>query len=259
MSNRIESDTILSPDELARFSARGWVRLRSAFPPAAAARMHEFMWEQLRLRHGADPNDPTTWHWSSNGLNRNASNPVYRDVGSPRMRGAITQLLGHSPWKMPDHWGGFLVNAPHGGDAAWRIPTDGWHWDQQPGASLFVFTLYAPLGPREGGTLIVDGSHHLIRRFYSSGTVVGKRKKALTREFNRSHPWLGRLTGVAPCSSDRVAEFTADTVDADGITLRVSEVTGDAGDAILCDGCIYHVAPPRVGPRPRFLCVKSIS
>ncbi len=259
MNDNIASDIVLSPDDLAHFSKRGWVRLRSAFPPEAAVRMQDFMWEHLRQCHGADPNDPTSWRWSANGLNRTRHNPVYRDVGSPRMRGAITQLLGHSQWKMPDHWGGFLVNAPYGGDRDWRIPTDGWHWDLQPSPSLFVFTLYAPLHSREGGTLIAEGSNHLVRRFYAKGTSGGSRIKALKREFNRSHPWLERLTGISPCTGDRVAELTKTTVDSDGIALRVSEITGDAGDAILCDGCIYHVAPPRVGPRPRFLCVKPIS
>ncbi len=252
------STAVLSPEEFAHFSERGWVRLHSAFPREAAERICAFMWDHLRQRHGSDPADPATWRWTVNGLNRTAHDPIYREVDSPRLRGAITQILGHSRWRAPARWGGFLVDAPHGGDEDWRIPTDGWHWDGLPCPAIRVFTLYAPLAPRDGGTLLADGTHRLVRRFLANRAITDPRMGILHREFNRSHPWLARLTGAEPCSSDRIAEFTATTFDADGLPLRVSEVTGEPGDAVLCDSSIHHARPTRIGPRPRVLCVTGV-
>ncbi len=183
MSGSISPDTVLSADELAHFAEHGWLRLRAAFPPDAAERMRAFMWEQLRLRHGADPEAPATWQWSVNGLNRSARHPVYNEVASPRMRSAFTQLLGHANWTMPAKWGGFLVDAPNGGAEAWRIPADGWHWDLPPCSALFVFTLFAPLAPHEGGTLLASGSHRLLRRWFAQRGIAASCKAALKREF----------------------------------------------------------------------------
>jgi hypothetical protein len=81
----------------------------------------------------------------------------------------------------------------------------------------------------------------------------------MKKAFNRSHPWLARLTDATRSANDRVAEFMTPSLDDQGLALRVVEITGEPGDAYLCDGSIYHVRPTRIGPAPRFLCAKMVS
>jgi hypothetical protein len=52
---------------------------------------------------------------------------------------------------------------------------------------------------------------------------------------------------------DRVAHFLGAAHAADGIPLRVAELIGEPGDAILCHPLLLHVASHDVGDAPRFM------
>ena len=59
-------------------------------------------------------------------------------------------------------------------DQPWDVPSDEWHFDSQDHATfvdsndqgLLVICLLSEIKPRGGGTLVVDGSHRVVSRFF---------------------------------------------------------------------------------------------
>ncbi|GBG06427.1 hypothetical protein PAT3040_00954 [Paenibacillus agaridevorans] len=55
----------------------------------------------------------------------------------------------------------------------WTVPNVGWHWDgihfrhyvDAPDQGLVCLCLFSDIGPQGGGTLVVEGSHHLCHPF----------------------------------------------------------------------------------------------
>ena len=105
------------------------------------------MWAQLQQLAGIDRDDPTTWRNPWRGLNKTGRHGIYKDIGSPRMLGAIDQLMGTDRWFMPPGWGGFLVSFPDSRSEPWDVTADQWHWDGHPigdtdgpsGLAIFTF------------------------------------------------------------------------------------------------------------------------
>lgn len=261
------SDPVLSPDDIRSFEERGYVRLPEAFPRDSALTMQDFMWDQLKQLCGIDRHDRSTWTNRWHGLNKTGRHGIYKGVGSPRMLGAIDQLLGAGTWTKAEGWGGFLVTFPQGNDQPWDVTTEQWHWDGGPAqhvgglSGLFIFTLYSHVAPQGGGTLIVEGSHRLIMSFFRGldpNRLSGK-QKGLKRHFYRSHPWLAELTGQAPDSRDRVRPLMEETTVIDDVPVRVVELTGEPGDAVLCHPSIFHARSFNRAEVPRFMRAGGVS
>jgi ectoine hydroxylase-related dioxygenase (phytanoyl-CoA dioxygenase family) len=113
--------------------------------------------------------------------------------------------------------------------------------------------------PRGGGTLIASGSHRHLERFHRALAPDDRPKHAtLRKRFSGSHPWLAELTGVTSATTDRVPRFMETTTEIDGVPLRVLELTGGPGDAVLCHPSIFHAVSPNRADVPRFMRVKPI-
>ena len=65
------------------------------------------------------------------------------------------------------------------------------------------------------------------------------------------------LPGRDPVDRDP-DDLLATHVDAEGRRLRVTEVSGEAGDVIVCHSNVVHAAPVHTGTAPRFLCVRHL-
>ena len=64
---RAKREPVFSLEEVEGFEKRGYVRLKAAFPRAAALEMRDFMWSELERMHGFKRDDPATWNlegWS---------------------------------------------------------------------------------------------------------------------------------------------------------------------------------------------------
>ena len=266
----MKRSNVLTPEELACFEQRGYVRVPAAFARADALAMQEFMWSQLRAGNGIEREDRSTWSHAYHcvmGLNRGAEDPVYRAIAAPRLCGAIDQLLGAGAWSVPKSWGGFLVTFPQGPPDTWDLTAKGWHWDGNPNdhlyglGGLFVFTLFSDIRPRGGGTLLVPGSHRLINRFFErlAPEVNCQKQKPLKERFVKSHPWFAELTGGVPDSANRAQRFMQETTVIDGVSVNVVEVTGESGDAFLCHPSVFHAASPNHADVPRFMRVKGLN
>lgn len=250
----------LTAEQVARFEERGHVRVEAAFPRELALKLQENMWAELRHELGIDRQDPGSWSQPRRSLRRAKWDPLQRGIGTPRLATAIDALLGPRPWRVPSNWGVVLVTFPTPARFLEYLPRTGWHYDFDLADNaiavrgLLVLTLFSAVGPRGGGTLIVEGSHRLLRRF-AAGLSADDRcgdHLRLRRRFLRCHPWLQALSGTAEEPADRRAHFMREA-DIDGIPVRVTELTGEPGDAVLCHPLLLHVAAPNHADTPRFM------
>ena len=170
-----------------QFAEKGWVRVPQAFARDAALEGQGAMWAQLERTRGLRQGERSSWAaeeaatapCGSDGLKELKHSPVFRAVGSERLKGAIDDLLGAGAWTEPKHWGAFLVTfpgrvlgSPHAQPASWRMPRagvgTGFHWDGNPGPdsqlkapagegrwpAVQVMSFFSDVEPRGGGTLV---------------------------------------------------------------------------------------------------------
>jgi hypothetical protein len=99
------TDPIFSSEGLQSFKEKGYVHLHEAFPIASALKMQDFMWAELYRMPGIDRPDGTTWRCDvPSKLNKTRHDPIYKEIGSTPMLGAIDQLLGVEMWSEPQGW-----------------------------------------------------------------------------------------------------------------------------------------------------------
>ena len=254
-------DDPLTDEQLATFERTGHVRVPAAFSPDAALRLQERMWDELREDFGIDRDARRTWWQPLQSLRRAKRDPLQQEVSSDRLLGAIGRLLGAVRWRAPSNWGVVLVTFPGRGSADWSLPSNGWHFDFELHRNadslgwLFVFTFFSRVEERGGGTLIVEGSHRLLRQFHADLSPAERQRphRELRKRFLRFDPWIESLTGTKPGPEDRIAYFMRETRDVRGVPVRVVELTGEPGDAILCHPLMLHAAAPNRRESPRFM------
>ncbi len=255
-------DQILSAGDVAAFEARGYVRVNEAFPMEAALEMQDAMWCELREDFAIERDDPATWDQPRRYLRLPKTDPRQQAMYTERLLGACDELLDSGPW-MPAHWGRPLVTFPEKSPDPWIVPTSIWHWDCRLHENvdavrrLIVFTFFSHVEAGGGGTVIVEGSHRLLQRFYeelpASERELEHRK--LRKRFLEWDPWLQRLSG-AEIVADRNAFFMGASRDVRGVPTRVIELTGRPGDAVLCHPLMLHATAPNCSDVPRFMRIR---
>jgi hypothetical protein len=251
----------LAAEERASFAERGWLRLAAAFPRDAALEMQQRMWTELHTLHGIVRERPETWFQPRATLRDAKRDPLQQVIASGRVLVAIGDLLGAVPWAPPKNWGIVLITFPDRTSHEWTLPAAGWHYDFDllDNASelrgLQVFAFVGDVAPRGGGTLVVEGSHRVLRRFACALSADERRAdhQTLRRRALRHDPWLRALTGRDPQPPSRVEFFLGNAGDSCGIPLRVVELTGEPGDVILCHPLLLHAAARNVARVPRFM------
>jgi hypothetical protein len=253
--------TVLSAEQVAAFEKHGHLRLREAFSREVAVQLQQRMWAELREDFGIDRDDRTTWYQPRRSLRRAKWDPLQSAIATEPLVGAIDTVLDPACWRIPSNWGVVLVTFPDHTQGEWTLPTSGWHFDfdlHDNGTSLsglFVFTFFSTVGPRGGGTLIVEGSHRLLRRFGEDLSPDERRgdHRQVRRRFLHHDPWLKALAGSDPGPKDRIGHFMRETQEVRGIPVRVTELTGQPGDAILCHPLVLHVSAPNRSDTPRMM------
>jgi len=248
---------VLTAEQRRSFAEDGYLYLPRVLTPDVVDVMRRRLWQRL-AHNGADPNDWTTWSpdKATNLQAIRAGDPPPAE--NPLINGLLDHVFGEGAWAAPKHWGQALVTFPSTGD--WTVPTRIWHLDYPYwfpsdavwGANLFLFV--ADLAPRGGGTLVVKSSHRVIARFVASiEGLATKKQKFLRQKFDAHHEWFWDLTHDA--SGDRIARFMAADADVDGIGVRVVELTGQAGGAVLCHPWMVHASSPNCLSQPRLMRV----
>jgi hypothetical protein len=115
---------VLSPDEISRFVADGYVAVRDAIPPDVTQACQDIIWAEL-APHGVLRDDPATWTRPVLRINT-PSGPAFTAAGTTRLVGeACDQLLGPGRWiRHPGVGGTIPVRFPSPddpGDAGWHI------------------------------------------------------------------------------------------------------------------------------------------
>ncbi len=249
---------MLSDAERSALAVHGFLR-RQVFTAAEAATMQDAIWAAVSRGHAIDRADAATWRVEHpSRLNHIPEAPTFLPIGGDAMRGAIDDCLGAGTWDVPRRWGAFHVSFPVPG-REWTVPHTLWHADfpfelapaPLPGVKVFVFVSDVPT--HGGGTLVVVGSHRLIRRIAADAPLALRADtRAMRLRILGSDPWLRALTSPAD-RRERVRRFSDEAATIDGVELRVVELTGRAGEIVLTDPWLLHCRAPNGGVAPRFM------
>jgi hypothetical protein len=224
----------LSADEIEWFVADGVVHLPGAFPAEVAAACVDVLWGLS----GVDRHDRSTWTRPVVRIEGSGAAPLVAAINTPRLCGAVDQLVGAGRWARRHGYGTFPVRFPSEedpGDAGWHV--DGsfavggaeppWNYGlnlRSRGRALLVLMLYSDVGPDDAPTRVRRGSHLDVARALVPYGEAGAVFTAVTD--------AGAAAGDHP----------------------VSAAVGAAGDAYLCHPFLLHSATwPHRGAGPRFL------
>ncbi len=255
---------MLSPEQRDEFESRGFLRIRGAFSRAEAALMADRLWSALGQKYDVCRGDRATWNGPvSVGLQRLRTASVFDPIGGPATLAAIDDLIGKGRWEPPKHWGQFLVSFP-GDEGTWTVPTRVWHTDfpyhlppdRVVGALILSFLNQVP--PRTGATVVVSGSHRVIRRFIAARPKLARAKMKVARTaLMASDPWLKALASLRE-DEDRVRRFMETEHSIADVPVRVAELTGEPGDVIIGHPWLLHAGSSNCGDGPRFMRVQRI-
>ena len=227
----------LSPEQVERFVADGFVKLDNAFPRETANACASIIWRGL----GLSPDQTQAWPQPVMRLNAPPAPPFREAAASPRLAGALDQLVGAGRWTMPGQLGAIVARFP----SAQTPNDDGWHIDasfpppDDPESmdyfqwrvnyvshqrSMLMLFLFTDCGPDDAPTRVRVGSHLPMARQLKRHGEAGISLIDLARE------------GFA--SSDG---------------CEVALATGAAGTVWLLHPFTVHAAQAHHGTRPRFI------
>ena len=223
----------LSRPQLEEFVERGWTRLEGAFSPAVATAVRE----DLGVRIGIDLERPEQWTRPRVWLQELLTDSPYTDALTARFASAVDQLVGPGRWEMARAMGWWPVTFPgfdadYGDD--WHIE-GGWfhHHVWSPEQALLTLFCFSTVEPGGGGTLLVEGSHHLAARIL----------------------WEAEPDGLAADDFDEPLNAALDRRGWPG----VFEVVAGEGDVVLAHPLLLHASNPNRGKRPRVMAQPAFS
>ena len=253
---------MITSEQRDQFERDGYVRLPDVFAKEDAKAMENLLWERLKVDYQADRNDPSTWSIPHvGGLQELKTHPAFDAVASSSMIEAIDSFLGAGMWEKPVHWGQFLITFPK--DDAWIVPNM-WHTDfdfaSNPLAlqGVLVFCFLGNVSFQSGGTGVLSGSHRYIEQLLAlNPSLIGAKMKTVRKAIIDSDPWLQELNAaeVLPGRNER---FMASYHEIDGVSMKVTELTGKAGDVVIAHPWLWHSPSPNCGEYPRFMRIKRI-
>jgi ectoine hydroxylase-related dioxygenase (phytanoyl-CoA dioxygenase family) len=224
----------LSNDQVDAFIERGWTRLRHGFPPAVARAVRQ----DLGRRVGIDLERPEQWTQPQVWLQEMMTTAPYTDALTARFCAAVDQLVGPNRWKVTPEMGWWPITFPGFDDPPygdnWHIE-GGWfhHHVSSPEQALVNLFCFSTVEPGGGGTLLVEGSHHLAARIL----------------------WEAEPHGLEADDFDRPLTELLDRSGWSGVV----EVVAEAGDVVLAHPLLFHASNPNHGTRPRVMAQPAFS
>jgi hypothetical protein len=225
---------VLSSSDIEDFVERGFVRVDEAIPRQVAAQCRDLAYEQLDVPRAAPWAEPV-----QRGVAE--GEPVRVAANSPRLIGAIGQLLKGEAWQPRPNLGLLVIRCPSEvdpGDGGWHIDgsfpgpdTDdlsSWYVNyESKGRGLLLLCLLSDVGVEDAPTRILEGSHHAVAELLAP---LGER---------------GVLAQAAPLPE---------------VDDQIALATGRAGDVFLCHPFLVHAASwPHRGGKPRVIAQPPIA
>jgi hypothetical protein len=224
----------LSNDQIDEFIERGWTLLRHAFPPAVV----EAVRRDLGRRIAVDLDRPEQWTQPQVWLREMITEPPYTDALTDRFRAAADQLVGPGRWEMTKEMGWWPINFPGFADPPygdnWHIE-GGWfhHRVSSPEQALLNLFCFSTVDPGGGGTLLVEGSHHMAARIL----------------------WEAEPDGLEADDYDEPLNALLSQKGWPGVV----EVVAEEGDVVLAHPLVFHSSNPNHGTRPRVMAQPAFS
>ena len=250
-----------TPELKNEFERRGLIKLSRGVDPDAATAMAARLWDELERRFGVKPGEPETWSIvRPTGLGALSKRRAFAAMASPTVVAMIDALLGAGRWTPPKHWGVPLVTFPDRAEP-WEVPDQSWHldWPVAPTdvAIARAFVLLSALQPRCGGTLVVTGSHLLLRRIATAEERTLRSAEARKR-LRAKHSWFDDLCSKQP-TQERAEKFMAAGATIDGVDVRAVEMTGEPGDVYFMHPSLLHAPSQNVGAAPRMMVTQLVA
>ncbi len=224
----------LSSSQIDEFIERGWTLLRDGFPTAVA----EGVRRDLSERIGIDLDKSEQWTQPKVWLQKMMTERPYTEALTERFHSAVDQLVGPSRWTMEHELGCWPItfpgfeDPPYGDD--WHIEGNWFrHHVSSPEQALVNFFCFSTVEPGGGGTLLVEGSHHLAARIL----------------------WKAEPDGLDADDFDGPLTAILDEKDWPGVV----EVVAEEGDVVLVHPLMFHASNPNHGSRPRVMAQPPFS
>lgn len=256
---------MLTAAHKAAFDEHGWVRVPGTIPGEHVQSVLARVWNDLEQRCGIPRNEPESWpETRPKGFNILTRSGAFEPTCNRAVQDAVNVFLGPGQWEKPSPWGALLLTFP--AEGPWYLPNHSWHMDLRDGVQaaadatpgVQVFTVLEPLAAKGGATMVLAGSHRLVRHLARDPQLIGPGRSAdITKAVKRAAPGLRDLWSQVP-DEDRVARYMDHYVDVFGIPVQAVEFTGDPGDVIFMHPWIIHTASPNCGDRPRIVITERV-
>ena len=244
----------LSDAQLAELETRGFVRVKAAITAAEAATMEDRVWAWLADRDGIDRDDRSTWPVEVKKLQPLRKAAVFDGFVNTQTSSVFEGLLGFG-------WHQFGLNPQpllsFPSTATWELPHKMWHFDVPARGPAKGFRALRCLGfvndvaTHGGGTLVVEGSHQLVRALVAAEPDHDAGQSSdVRRVLARSSPWFAALSEPG---RDRIKRFMDNGDTVDGVDVRVVELTGAPGDVIVMHPWVLHNISMNVADTPRMM------
>ena len=254
---------MLSVEQQDEFARSGILRIPGAIARKDAQEMCNVVWTALERRHQVRRHAPDKWKTLRiTGTHDLPKSATFAQIGSPRVREALDDLLGHGNWEPPERWGSLLVVFPESREQ-WDVPHQAWHLDYPAARSLpglfavRIFSCLAKLPPGGGGTVFVAGSHRLVENLARDENVERLKSADARSGLIRTCSWVKEL-----CSRDsadtRVQRFMERSEFSGDVELRVIEMPGQPGDVLLTHPLLLHAPARNCASVPRIVLSSTI-
>lgn len=244
----------LSDAQFAELENRGFVRIAASINADEAGEMENRVWTWLAERDGVDRHDRSTWPAEVTKLQSLRKAGVFDGFVNARTSKLFEALLG-AGWHQFGLGPQALLSFPT--DATWELPHKMWHFDMPARGPVAGFGALRCLGfvnkvgPRGGGTLVVEGSHRLVCKMVArTDRHDAGHSGDVRRNLARTSPWFAAL---AEPGKDRISRFMDDVDTVDGVDVRVVELTGEPGDVVVMHPWTLHNISMNVADTPRMM------
>ena len=249
--------TAAQHDELA---TRGLTYVRGAISRDQAAAIEDRMWAFLRSAASIATTARRGHRVDCNRHCRACARQTYsRRLPTNALTSIVDQLLGAGAWTQPGNGGQALVSFPQPGP--WEIPHKVWHFDLPARGpidrlcAVRVFGYAATVEPRGGATLLVEGSHELVRRMIAASATGNAGQSAdVRRRLVRRAEWFKALCSAG---GERIQHLMIDGDEVDGVPVRVIEATGAAGDVCVMHPWMLHNIAMNCADQPRLMMTQT--